>query len=56
MGDKWSDDRNANVSGAKYPLLWPATLADEDQVSVAISIIKLIFIQPEVTYYGLGSP
>ena len=35
MGDKWSDDSVANVSGAKYPLLWPATLPDEDQVRAA---------------------
>ena len=31
MGDKWAGD-SANVSGAKYPLLWPSTLAEEDLV------------------------
>ena len=34
MGDKWSGDtvETGNVSGAKYPLLWPATIPGEDAV------------------------
>ena len=32
MGDRWSDINNTDMNGAKYPLLWPATLAEEDEV------------------------
>ena len=31
MGDKWAGN-SENVSGAKYPLLWPSTLPEEDLV------------------------
>ena len=31
MGDKWAGE-SENVSGAKYPLLWPWTLPEEDLV------------------------
>lgn len=34
MGDSWSGDTwvTGNVSGAKYPRLWPSTIPEEDQV------------------------
>ena len=31
MGDKWAGESD-KVSGAKYPLLWPSTLPEEDLV------------------------
>ena len=37
MGDRWAGDTatTGNVSGAKHPRLWPATLEAEDAVRAA---------------------
>ena len=32
MGDRWTNVSRADMNGAKYPLLWPATLPEEDSV------------------------